>query len=487
MKLEIVPIGGRAGDVEADVLVVPATSNGKDFALDTSGREIDEALDGKLSEYLSHSGYKAKVGATTVLPTFGKVTPAAVAVVGLGGSDVDASVLRRASGTAARKLSQYSSAASALHEGRDEQAAAASAEGWWLGSYRFTDYKTDARPAKLTRIDFLGNVDEGTIARAAAKAHASIFARDLTNEPASTLSPEEFANRAKEISENAGLEFKALGESELQEGGWGGLLGVSQGSVRPPRLMEIRYTPSGATGRIALVGKGVTYDSGGLSLKDAKSMETMKTDMAGGAAVIGAMSALPKLDVGVEVIAVVPATENMPGGSAIKPGDVLKHYGGKTSEVLNTDAEGRLILADALTYASEQKPNAIVDVATLTGAMMVALGRKATGYFANDEDLAREIESAAEKAGERVWRMPLYDDYRSDLDSEIADIKNIGARWGGAIFAALYLRDFVGSGIAWAHLDIAGPARAEGDRDEITKGGSGVAARTLVEWVEGRS
>lgn len=486
MKLEIVPAAQGPTEIDVDVLVVGATTNGSDFSLGAGGRAADEALDGQLSDYLNQSGFKAKVGATTIVPSFGKVVAKAIAVVGLG-SDPNAHDVRRASGTAARRLAQHSSAASTLHEDRDEAALGASAEGWWLGSYRFTEYKSDPRPPKLRRVSLLGDASENQIARASAKAHAGIYARDLTNEPASTLSPEEFASRAKEIAERAGLECTVLDETKLAERGFGGLLGVAQGSIRPPRLIEIRYTPSAPSGKVALIGKGVTYDSGGLSLKDAKGMEQMKTDMAGGAAVIGAMSALPTVEPGVEVTAVIPATENMPSGSAIKPGDVLKHYGGRTSEVLNTDAEGRLILADALAYASEQKPNAMLDVATLTGAMMVALGKKATGYFVNNDDLAREIEEAADRAGERVWRMPLFDDYRSDLDSEIADIKNTGARWGGAIFAALYLREFVGSDIAWGHLDIAGPARSDSDHDELTKGGSGVAARTLIEWVEGRS
>ncbi|MEA2517073.1 MAG: leucyl aminopeptidase, partial [Actinomycetota bacterium] len=216
-------------------------------------------------------------------------------------------------------------------------------------------------------------------------------------------------------------------------------------------------------------------------------METMKTDMGGAAAVIGAITAIAKLDLPVEVLAYVPTTENMPSGTAVRPGDVLKHYGGKTTEVLNTDAEGRLILADALVFASEQKPDAIVDVATLTGSIMVALGKKATGLFSNDDGLARELEGAGEAAGERIWHMPLYDVYKKELESEVADLKNVGSRWGGAIIAGLFLQEFVGENIPWAHLDIAGAARAEADYDENSKGGTGVAVRTLVNWVEGRA
>ncbi len=213
----------------------------------------------------------------------------------------------------------------------------------------------------------------------------------------------------------------------------------------------------------------------------------MKTDMGGGAAVIGAMSALSRLRPNVEVIGLVAAAENVPSSHSVKPGDVIKHYGGTTSEVLNTDAEGRLVLADLLAYASEQGADAVVDAATLTGSIMVALGRKAVGLFSNNDALKEELCAAATSAGERVWPMPLYDDYRSELDSEVADIKNVGSRWGGAILAALFLREFVGKDVAWAHLDIAGPARAESDFDEVAKGGTGVATRTLLAWIEGRS
>ena len=481
MALDIVSTSESATRVAVDVLAIGATQGG---GLNQSGRAVDEALDGTLAEYLNQTGFKGKVGSVVVVPTLGRVPANALAIVGLG--EGDPSELRRAAGSAARKLGHHGNAASTLHEGLGSEALPASVEGWHLGNYRFKTYKSDPRPSKLQRVLILDADNDELLQRASARAVATLTARDLINEPASELWPEVLVERAREIADVSGLELTVFDENELTERGFGGLLAVAQGSSRPPRLIQLRYVPKGSSGKVAIVGKGVTFDSGGLSLKDAKSMETMKTDMSGGAAVIGAMGALPKLDVGVEVIALVPTTENMPGGSAIKPGDVITHYGGKTAEVLNTDAEGRLILADALAFASEQDPDAIVDVATLTGAMMVALGKKAAGYFTNDERLGEEIEGAASASGERVWRMPLFDDYRSDLDSDIADIKNIGARWGGAIFAALYLRDFVGNGIPWGHLDIAGPGRSESEHDEVTKGGTGFAARTLVAWLEKR-
>ncbi|MDQ3986489.1 MAG: leucyl aminopeptidase [Actinomycetota bacterium] len=486
MTLQLVQTNEAPTEVAADVLLIGAHEADGGASLLPQSRGVDEVLEGQLSEHLTRSGFKAKVGDTVLVPTFGRLSTAAVAVVGLGSGDAGPAELRRAAGAAARKLGQHAVAASLLHEGSAGDGAAAAAEGFHLGSYRFTDYKSEPKPSKLQRVLFLGEVDSEELSRAGVRAAATTLARDLANEPASTLSPEEWARRASDLAEASGLEATILDEDDLGARGFGGILGVAQGSDRPPRLIRLRHAPSGASSKLSIVGKGITFDSGGLSLKDAKGMETMKTDMAGGAAVFGVMSAVPKLGVDVEVTAIVPATDNMPGGRALRPGDVIRHYGGKSSEVLNTDAEGRLVLADALTLAAEERPDAVVDVATLTGAMQIALGRKVTGYFSNDEDLAKEIEMASTVAGERVWRMPLVDDYRRDLDSDIADMKNIGTRWGGAIYAALYLREFVGKDLAWAHLDIAGTGRADGDHEEVVKGGSGVAARTLLAWVERR-
>ena len=469
-------------EIACDTLLIGAFASGDGTKLDEPGTEIDRALDDGLSEHLRASNFKAKVGDISVVPTFGKVRAGSVAVIGLGERDkLDDTTIRRAVGAAGRRLSERSSLAIAL-----SGHAQAAAEGLLLGAYRFGRYKTDDQKKKAERIFLLG-ADDATIGRATALADATWIARDLTNEPASTLTPEALAARAREIADVAGIHCEVWEEDRLREEAFGGLLAVAAGSQQPPRFIALRYAPKGATKKIAIVGKGITYDSGGLSLKDASSMETMKTDMAGAAAVLGTMSALGRLQPKIEVLGFVPATENMPGGRAIKPGDVITHYGGKTTEVLNTDAEGRLVLADALAYASEQGPEAIVDIATLTGSIMVALGKKATGLFSNDDALLEELRTAGERAGERLWPMPLFDEYRKELDSDIADMKNVGSRWGGAIIAALFLREFVGEGIAWAHLDIAGAARADNDYEEKVKGGTGVAVRTLVEWIEGRA
>lgn len=483
---QLAVVSDEPRSLACDALIVGAFSEDGSFTLDPSGASVDDALDNSVSDYLRSSGFRGGSGELAVVPAGDAIAPGAVAVVGLGAkANVDASVLRRSVGAAVRRLSERSTLGVAIH-GAVPGSDGAVAEGLLLGLYRFATYKSDPKPSKVQRILFTDG-DESSLDRAAIVAEATWFARDLINEPASTLTPEVLAHRAKEAGDVAGFECTVWDGDELRAKGFGGLLGVAQGSANPPRFIQMRYAGSGGSKKVALVGKGVTFDSGGLSLKDAANMETMKTDMGGAAAVIAAMSAIAKLKPNIEVLGFVPTTENMPSGTAIRPGDILKHYGGKTTEVLNTDAEGRLILADALTYASEQGPEAIVDVATLTGSIMVALGKKATGLFSNDDTLAAELGAASEAAGEPFWRMPLYDAYKKELESEVADMKNVGSRWGGAIIAALFLRDFVGDDIAWAHLDIAGAARAESDYDENPKGGTGVAVRTLVNWVEGRA
>ncbi len=352
-------------------------------------------------------------------------------------------------------------------------------------AYKFLRYKQKSDAPALEKIVVLGKKDDATqqaLDRGVAVANAVAWARDLVNEPAGAMTPTQLAEEARRAAEQGGLDFEVLDEVEIANQGLGGLLGVSLGSDQPPRLVKLTYTPpTKPTATVALVGKGITFDSGGLSLKPAEGMETMKTDMSGAAAVIGAMSVLRQVGVPVKVIGFVPTTENMPGGRAIKPGDVLKIRNGKTVEVLNTDAEGRLILADGLSLAAEEKPDAVIDLATLTGACMVALGIKVAGLMGNDDAWIGQVRDAAERAGESVWHLPLPQEYRKDLDSEIADLKNIsGGRYGGALTAGLFLSEFI-EGIPWAHLDIAGPARAPSEDGYITKGGTGFGVRTLVE------
>ena len=485
MDPQVVVSDEALGSVAADAVVVTARSANGGVSFAGGAETIDPAFDGRLLEYLQDSGFKGKVGEIVIVPTLGRLPSKALVVVGLGSSDEPTPAdVRRAAGVAGRRLADRSTVAVHAPAPTDEISAAI-AEGIVLGSYRYTKYQSDPRPAKLERVLVLGGSAAG-LDKGSARASAARLARDLTNTPAADLTPAGLAQKAQEVADVNGLECKIFDEDELANRGFGGIMGVSQGSDAPPRLIELRYRPEGAAGKVVLVGKGVTFDSGGLSMKDPKSMETMKTDKGGAASVIGAMSALGRLGVKCEVVGIVPTTENMVNGRAIKPGDVITHYGGRTTEVLNTDAEGRLILGDALAYASEQQPDALVDVATLTGSIMVALGRKVSGLFSNDDALRDELEVAARAAGESVWPMPLYDDYKGDLDSEIADVKNIGTRYGGSIVAALFLRDFVAEGIPWAHFDIAGTGRAESDYDEISKGGTGVPTRTLLHWLESR-
>ena len=289
------------------------------------------------------------------------------------------------------------------------------------------------------------------------------------------------------MARETGLQVKVWTKAELERGGFGGVLGVGQGSVNPPRLIELTYRggrPGDAS--IALTGKGVTFDSGGLSIKDAKGMEWMKADMGGAAAVLGAMRAIALLKPKMNVIAAIPSSENLPSGSSIRPGDVLRHRGGKTSEVLNTDAEGRLILADALAYLSEKKPRVLIDCATLTGACMVALGEDIWGVMGNDRELIRDVLAAGEREGEPGWELPLWERYREKIASPVADVKNVGDRWGGAITAALFLSEFVGD-TPWCHLDVAGTAFHEKPGDYWPKGATGSPARTIIRYVLDRA
>ncbi|MGZ4650784.1 MAG: leucyl aminopeptidase, partial [Kineosporiaceae bacterium] len=317
--------------------------------------------------------------------------------------------------------------------------------------------------------------------RAQAVTEAVNLARDWVNTPPSDLPPAVFADAAVAAAKSAGLKVEVLDEKALKKGGYGGILGVGQGSSRPPRLVKLTYTAPKAKRHLALVGKGITFDSGGLSLKPATSMEWMKSDMGGAAAIIAAMTAIARLGLPVNVTGWAPMAENMPSGTAQRPSDVLRIYGGKTVEVLNTDAEGRLVLADAIARASEDKPDLIVDAATLTGAQLVALGSRTSAIMANDDAVREHLFDAATRAGEQMWPMPLPDELRKSMDSDVADIANMGDKYGGMLVAGLFLRDFVGDGLRWAHLDIAGPAFNESAPHGYTpKGGTGAGVRTLV-------
>ncbi len=475
--------------VKADVLVLPV------FKGPRPGPGVKETgLDG---------AYKAakllgKRGENLLVPrrSGDRFAAGAALLVGVGDEDeFTASALRKAHGRVAPILARFGSVATAIplvFEG-DDDALQAAVEGLELGSYRFDRYKTrsdDDRPKGFAKATVVGDVDakagRAAVRRGEVIAGAVTWARDLVNTPAGDMPPAQIAREAQKMAKEVGLTCKIWTEPELRRGGFGGIVGVGAGSVNPPRFIELTYKGAAGAKPIALTGKGVAFDSGGLSIKDAKGMETMKGDMGGAASILGAMRAIAQLKPKVNVIAAVPSSENMPSGSATKPGDVLKHRGGKTSEVLNTDAEGRLILADALAYLTEKRPRAIVDTATLTGACMVALGADITGAFGTDEALISQIRAAGEAVGEPVWQLPLWREYKPQIESAVADVKNIGNRYGGAITAALFLAEFVGD-TPWVHLDIAGPAFSEKGNDLGPKGGTGVPVRTLVRYVLDRA
>ncbi|MFD0683165.1 leucyl aminopeptidase [Actinomadura fibrosa] len=474
-------VSQTADELGAEVVAVPVRSGPS-----APAAEVASSLPFTLDELLEL--HKAKGEPGEIVATQVRVGDRVRELLLYGVGEASPADLRKAGAALARR----GRGRSALVAGVPEGDLGAFAEGALLASY---EYRIGA-PAPRRPLGTLAVLTEAgpeagaeAIERATARARATALARDLTNTPAAEKDPSWLAARAGRIAGDAGLTVRVLGEKELVEGGFGGILAVGAGSSRPPRLIELSYVPDGApdgSGRhVVLVGKGITFDSGGLSLKPNDAMKTMKTDMAGGGAVIAVMSALRDLGVRDRVTGLVAAAENMPSGSSMRPGDVITHFGGTTSEVLNTDAEGRLVLADALAYAdAELDPDVIVDVATLTGAAKVALGLRTGALFANDDALAGALTAAGAAAGEPVWRLPLVEDYRAAIDSDVADINNIGrpGYGGGSITAALFLREFVGDR-TWAHLDVAGPGRSMAEDAELTRGATGFGVRLLLDWL----
>lgn len=474
--------------IATDVLVLPVYEGPE------PGPGVRDVKGLDLIGLFAATGMKGKRGESLVVPNTGIDGLAAAAVLLLGvGKRADASpdACRRSIGRVAAQLARRRHVSTTLPQiaGRSfEEAVQATVEGLVLGSYRFDRYKSaDGDRPRLAEVALLGKAGadartaRAAIQRAEVIAESQAWARDLVNTPALDLSPAQLAREAQAMAKRVGLRCKVWSEGELEKGGFGGIIGVGQGSVNPPRLIELWYD-GGRGAPIALTGKGIAFDSGGLSIKDATGMEHMKIDMGGAASILGTMRAIALLKPKVNVIAAIPSSENMPSGSAIRPGDVLRHRGGKTSEVLNTDAEGRLVLADALAYLAEQKPKVIIDTATLTGACMVALGEDLWGAMGNDRQLMRDVLAAGEAAGEPGWELPMYEPYRRLIDSDVADIKNVGKRWGGAITAAMFLREFVGD-VPWVHIDIAGPAFSERAGDYWPKGATGTPVRALVRYI----
>jgi leucyl aminopeptidase len=467
-----------------DALVVGTVCGEGGPQLLPGNEEVDAAFGGALVDLLVVLGARGKADEVIKVPTRGVISAPLLVATGLGEIEGQPSSeqVRRAAGAASRALSGTARAITTLS--RVDLAAAA--EGAALGSYVFTAYRSRNGDAPLEQMDLsVPSARDAeanhSLARAALVAEAVVAARDLVNTPPNDLYPASFADRAVSLAEAAGVPTEVLDEKDLLREGYGGILGVGGGSSRLPRLVRLHHAPAAPRAKVALVGKGITFDTGGISIKPAAKMEEMTMDMAGAAAVIVTTVLAARLELPVEVIATVPMAENMPSATAYRPGDVLTMYGGTTVEVLNTDAEGRLILADALVRAAQDDPDYLIDTATLTGAQVVALGNRTPGIMGTPEFRDR-VTAISQDVGENGWAMPLPEHLRSDLDSKLADIANVAShRWGGMLAAGVFLSEFVPDGVPWAHLDIAGPADNTGTPWGYTgKGGTGVPVRTLA-------
>jgi leucyl aminopeptidase len=524
MKLELV--AGRIDETAADAIVVNlfegVTSPGG------ATGAVDQRLGGMISQVIAAGDFKGKLNEVLVLypprpgPTdlpaggggpYAQSLPEAlpaqrVLVVGLGKqADFKLDHVRQVAATAAKRARDLGAqhVATIVHGAgigglAAGDAAQAVAEGSLLGLYRFREFQStddeageaDRDVERLTVVEFdeskLATLREG-LSQGETIANAVCWARDLVNRPGNDLPPRSLAEAAITMAGEAGLGCTVLNHDAIEAEGMGALLGVARGSREPPAFIVVEHEPQGTAEQapLVLVGKGVTFDTGGTSIKPSAGMEEMKMDMAGGAAVLGAMSAIGRLGVPLRVIGLVPATENMPGGEAIRPGDILRALDGTTIEVINTDAEGRLILADGIAYAQRYKPESIVDLATLTGACLVALGGQVAGFMSNNTDLADEVRGAAEAVGELAWELPVWDDvYKKELKSNVADMKNTGGRFGGAITGAMFIKRFA-KDVPWLHLDIAGPAMGGEEGPYMPKGGTGYGVRTLVELARQRA
>ncbi len=482
-------VGGPASaDVDADALVLPCPTS-SDLG---PWSRLDEQLGGSIGGALNGPAFNGKAGRCIHLPIASGNALHEVILVGLGAaSDVDLESWRRSvarGAAAARRHGARRLAVAVRPEVASEQVtAAATAEAVLLGEYRFAEFKKPADDEVIIEELHIVGVADGAdmaVGTAATVARATRWARDLINTSPSDKRPPALAKLAEQMAAETGLSCEVIDEAAARDLGMNALLAVARGSSVEPRVVVLEHAGGDPDASpIVIVGKGVTFDTGGISIKPATSMDEMKSDMSGAAATLGAMRAVAELDLPLRVIGVVPMAENMPGGDSYRPGDLIRAYGGTTIEVINTDAEGRLILADALAYACARfDPCCVVDLATLTGACVVALGEDVAGLMDNDADLAAELTAAGEQVGEPVWRLPMFPHYGKMIDSKIADIKNSGARWAGAITAAKFLERFVDDR-PWAHLDIAGPAYRTKATPYVPRGGAGFGVRLLVSWL----
>jgi len=483
--------------VKADAVLIGVAQGPTGPVLAPGAADLDKAFKKRLLDALTTLGATGKANETVKLATLGATAAPQLMAVGLGPAPAkdgryDSEVLRRAAGSAMRALAGTKRVATSLALANDGAAddVRSVVEGVQLGSYVFTRYRAES-PKTVDSVAVVVDNPRDKAVKAAFEqaqvvATSVALARDLVNTAPADLGPADLAQAAVDACRPLGCEVEVLDEKALKKGGYGGILGIGQGSIRPPRLARITYSGRKGAPTVHLVGKGITFDSGGLALKPAQSMEWMKSDMGGAAAVIATLRAVAELKPSVNVVGWVPTAENMPSGTAIRPSDVLTMRGGKTVEVMNPDAEGRIVMADAIVAAGETDPDYIVDIATLTGAQLVALGSHVYAVMSNDDEFRTTLVAAADAAGEQSWPMPLPPELRKSLDSEIADISNVGDRNGGMLTAGIFLQEFVPEGVKWAHLDIAGPAFNLGQPHGYTpKGGTGVAVRTLVQWLTG--
>ena len=474
-------------ELDVEILLLPLLTANEGDAPQVPGHD-------DLSAVASSLGATTKAESLTRIPSGSTTSAGSIGLVGLGKSsldEVDEEHLRRAFGAAARTLHGTSRVAVAL-PGASRDKLIAAAQGVGLGAYEYTQYKTTKDATAKTPIaevvvvaDEQQQGDDADLRRIGVEVDAVNIARDLVNTPPNLLFPQSFAERVQEIVKGLPLEVTVVDEEQLRAGGYGGIIGVGQGSVRPPRLVKVAYSPADAQQHVAMVGKGITFDTGGISLKPPADMDEMTSDMGGAATVFAAAVAAARLELPVRVTAFLALAENMPGGGAQRPGDVVTMRNGKTVEVLNTDAEGRMVMADALVDGAAENPDLLIDIATLTGAAVVALGDRTSGVLGHDAP-REEVVAAAQASGEPFWPMPMPEELRAKLTGRVADLRNIGARPGGMLSAGVFLSEFVGE-VPWAHIDIAGPAYTTSPYGYLGKGGTGVSVRTVIELLRGRA
>ncbi len=480
-------------EIETEVLAVVILDHGTKDKPNPVVESGDAAVKEAAAEVIASREVSGKNCEATLLHHPAKLKARRLLLLGGGKANkFTASDLRKLAGTAARHLKTRgirSFAFLAPDAVKGPEALKAIVEGLFVGNYDPDVYRSDRKDEKIDAVTVVVRGDQATLQKGMDEAsiigESQNFTRELVNEPSNRMTPTVLADRARRMAQETGLKCEVYGADKIKELKMGAFWGVAQGSDEPPALIVLRYEPAGAPANpvLGLVGKGITFDSGGISIKPSDGMEKMKYDMAGGAAMIGAMRAIALLKPKVKVIAVICATENMPSGKAQKPGDVQIAMSGKSIEIINTDAEGRLVLADGLSYARQLGCTHLIDAATLTGAVVVALGYVNAGAFANDDKMYERFQQATEKAGEKYWRLPIDDDYKEVIKSHIADIMNTGGRWGGAINAAMFLKEFA-EDTPWIHLDIAGTAWMEENKPWIAKGPSGIAVRSLVEFAK---